>query len=222
MFPRSRSAPPERKGAGQPVRLRPGSLAAPAARCLPLLPSGPGGIHRATLRETRSSTPPDPSGAHSFQADDLGSCRSTSAPHAFIGRAMASRRSRQPQPHPHWSARCGLGSGWRRGRDSNPGWSLPHTRSPGVLLQPLGHLSAFADIRAPFGWGDPTVPPWRDPCRLPQSSRQAGGEGGIRTHVGVAPQPAFEAGPLRPLRYLSANYFNANLTTDNPVPASGG
>jgi hypothetical protein len=30
-----------------------------------------------------------------------------------------------------------------------------------------------------------------------------GGEGGIRTHVGVAPQPAFEAGPLRPLRYLS-------------------
>src|SRR3990172_12124966 len=33
-------------------------------------------------------------------------------------------------------------SDWRRGRDSNPGWSFPHTRSPGVLLQPLGHLSA--------------------------------------------------------------------------------
>src|SRR6185295_2073986 len=31
----------------------------------------------------------------------------------------------------------------------------------------------------------------------------SGGEGGIRTHVGIAPQPAFEAGPLRPLRYLS-------------------
>ena len=34
-----------------------------------------------------------------------------------------------------------------------------------------------------------------------------GGEGGIRTHVGLfRPQPAFEAGPLRPLRYLSARY----------------
>ena len=32
-----------------------------------------------------------------------------------------------------------------------------------------------------------------------------GGEGGIRTRVGViSPQTAFEAAPLRPLRYLSA------------------
>ena len=31
-----------------------------------------------------------------------------------------------------------------------------------------------------------------------------GGEGGIRTRVGVfSPQTAFEAAPLRPLRYLS-------------------
>src|ERR1043166_6288576 len=30
-----------------------------------------------------------------------------------------------------------------------------------------------------------------------------GGEGGIRTHVPVARQDAFEAPPLRPLRYLS-------------------
>ena len=41
------------------------------------------------------------------------------------------------------------------------------------------------------------------PPRHLTSSRVCGGEGGIRTHVGVAPQPAFEAGPLRPLRYLS-------------------
>ena len=34
---------------------------------------------------------------------------------------------------------------WRRGRDSNPGWSFPHTRSPGVLLQPLGHLSTHPE-----------------------------------------------------------------------------
>ena len=31
-----------------------------------------------------------------------------------------------------------------------------------------------------------------------------GGEGGIRTHVPVTRQTAFEAVPLRPLRYLSA------------------
>ncbi len=30
---------------------------------------------------------------------------------------------------------------WRRGRDSNPRCSFPHTRFPGVHLQPLGHLS---------------------------------------------------------------------------------
>src|SRR5581483_4944198 len=30
---------------------------------------------------------------------------------------------------------------WRRGRDSNPRWSFPHTRFPVVHLRPLGHLS---------------------------------------------------------------------------------
>ena len=54
----------ESASAGQPMQLRSGGLAAPAARCLPLLPSGPGGVHRATMRETRSSTPHEPSGAH--------------------------------------------------------------------------------------------------------------------------------------------------------------
>ena len=33
---------------------------------------------------------------------------------------------------------------------------------------------------------------------------EVGGEGGIRTHVPVTRQDAFEAPPLRPLRYLSA------------------
>jgi hypothetical protein len=31
---------------------------------------------------------------------------------------------------------------WRRDRDSNPGYGCPHTRVPGVHLQPLGHLSS--------------------------------------------------------------------------------
>jgi hypothetical protein len=30
---------------------------------------------------------------------------------------------------------------WRRGRDSNPGWSYPHNCLAGSCLQPLGHLS---------------------------------------------------------------------------------
>src|SRR4029450_677900 len=33
---------------------------------------------------------------------------------------------------------------------------------------------------------------------------RVGGEGGIRTHVPLTGQDAFEAPPLRPLRYLSA------------------
>ncbi len=35
---------------------------------------------------------------------------------------------------------------WRRGRDSNPRWSYPHTRFPSVLLRPLGHLSQIFQI----------------------------------------------------------------------------
>jgi hypothetical protein len=34
---------------------------------------------------------------------------------------------------------------WRRGRDSNPRYVLPHTRFPGVHLKPLGHLSTWGD-----------------------------------------------------------------------------
>ena len=37
-----------------------------------------------------------------------------------------------------------------------------------------------------------------------------GGEGGIRTHVPVTRQDAFEAPPLRPLRYLSLHFGAAN------------
>ncbi len=32
---------------------------------------------------------------------------------------------------------------WRRGRDSNPRYAQTYTHFPGVLLQPLGHLSRF-------------------------------------------------------------------------------
>ncbi len=39
------------------MRLRPGELAAHGSTCLPLLPSGPDGVHKVPLHETRSSTP---------------------------------------------------------------------------------------------------------------------------------------------------------------------
>ena len=39
---------------------------------------------------------------------------------------------------------------------------------------------------------------------MPIGLKKDGGEGGIRTHVPLARQDAFEAPPLRPLRYLSA------------------
>ena len=32
---------------------------------------------------------------------------------------------------------------WRRERDSNPRYGLTYTHFPGVLLQPLGHLSGI-------------------------------------------------------------------------------
>ena len=42
------------------------------------------------------------------------------------------------------------------------------------------------------------------PAAYFEELREDGGEGGIRTRVGVfSPQTAFEAAPLRPLRYLS-------------------
>jgi hypothetical protein len=184
------------------MQLRSGELAAPAARCLPLLPSGPGGVHRATMRETRSSTPHEPSGARVIGG------LSQPKPSPFSGVAPQAAFRRRARHSLVRAKRCASPcllivrpsrkpTGWRRGRDSNPGWSFPHTRSPGVLLQPLGHLSACQqEIR--HGRYHALDRRWR-----PSWAPTCGGEGGIRTHVGVAPQPAFEAGPLRPLRYLS-------------------
>src|SRR5574341_42464 len=37
---------------------------------------------------------------------------------------------------------------WRRGRDSNPGWSYPHNCLAGSCLQPLGHLSGLTTVRS--------------------------------------------------------------------------
>ena len=47
------------------------------------------------------------------------------------------------------------------------------------------------------------------------NARKIGGEGGIRTHVPVTRQDAFEAPPLRPLRYLSAEAGRARRRSRN-------
>ena len=50
--------------------------------------------------------------------------------------------------------------------------------------------------------------------------KMSGGEGGIRTHVPVSRQDAFEAPPLRPLRYLSANGPPPTGTAQELTPAT--
>ena len=52
---------------------------------------------------------------------------------------------------------------------------------------------------------------------------EVGGEGGIRTRVGVfSPQTAFEAAPLRPLRYLSGvvSVKVAGCQNDSSLPTA--
>jgi hypothetical protein len=131
------------------MQLRSGDLAAPAARCLPLLPSGSGGVHRATMRETQSSTPHEPSGAQVIGGPSRP--KLLASPEGARS-ALPKLPARRAPPRPDCPVRSSLlmaqpcrhaAPGWRRGRDSNPGWSFPHTRSPGVLLQPLGHLSGY-------------------------------------------------------------------------------
>jgi hypothetical protein len=54
---------------------------------------------------------------------------------------------------------------WRRGRDSNPRYGdKPYTHFPGVLLQPLGHLSARKTLTATIHAGrDGSAPPGPHP-----------------------------------------------------------
>src|SRR5579859_5525027 len=62
--------------------------------------------------------------------------------------------------------------GWRRDRDSNPGYPLRYTRFPSVRLQPLGHLSAKeAGLLLVYSTGLPRAKP-RRPYAQPNSKRQ--------------------------------------------------
>src|ERR1700678_1712550 len=52
---------------------------------------------------------------------------------------------------------------WRREWDSNPRWSCPHTRSPGVRLRPLGHPSGSLGEGDTSGLGADEKAPPRSP-----------------------------------------------------------
>src|SRR5690242_558023 len=51
-----------------------------------------------------------------------------------------------------------------------------------------------------------------DEARSHVRRAKSGGEGGIRTHVPLTGQDAFEAPPLRPLRYLSVRQLRVERT----------
>ena len=57
-------------------------------------------------------------------------------------------------------------------------------------------------------------------CSFEVTRQENGGEGGIRTHVPLTGQDAFEAPPLRPLRYLSAEDGRETLIIPTPVRRS--
>ena len=90
-----------------------GFLAAHENDHLPLLPSGSDGVHEFPLRKTQ---PPPRSDLENKKT------RPITAAGLF----------------PTFTVCI-----WRRERDSNPRYSFPYTRFPGVLLQPLGHLSVL-------------------------------------------------------------------------------
>jgi hypothetical protein len=71
-----------------------------------------------------------------------------------------------------------------------------------ALLRPkaLATLAGFGGSMAKFG--SPSVASERS-----ERLAKDGGEGGIRTHVPLTGQDAFEAPPLRPLRYLSVFHY---------------
>ncbi len=215
-------APAKRASAGRPPRLRSGGPAAPAARCLPLLPSGPGGVHRATMRETRSSTPREPSGAQVIGGVSRPKLR-ISPRAAPAGRGASTTRPRSVDVTPHRVSRqsCRVDScepdGGEAGIRTRGGVTPTHALQACSFNR--SDTSPHARQETHRGQAARSSPPF-----LAGRDSSHGGEGGIRTHVGVAPQPAFEAGPLRPLRYLSSVERTPRPTANTPraLPACAG
>ena len=91
--------------------------------CLSLLPSGPDEVHSLTSHGTQPSTSLAKGQTIQIKAQVRNS---------ILLQRIAGYRA-PLTPH--------LARLWRRKWDLNPRQSFPYTRVPGVLLQPLGHLS---------------------------------------------------------------------------------
>ncbi len=116
------------------LRAGPSGPAAPARSALRLLPSGPDRVWWVASRGARTG-------------------RQTGLPCMILPRGMLNHlRSTVNENGAAVGAACRCDrkrrAGWRRGWDSNPRWSYPHTRFPSELLQPLGHLSSL-NVLAP-------------------------------------------------------------------------
>ena len=154
------------------VRLQPSCPSAPEGDRLPLLPSGPDGVHEPSLRGTRLSTSDDgavgerrrPRPGIQLRYSGLRIQGTASSPPSTTGG--------DGRPGPVVGQRGGGGEGGIR---THVG--LPRTAFPVPRPRPLGDLSRgrIAD----------------------------GGEGGIRTHGGL-PHTAFRERHLQPLGHLSA------------------
>ena len=116
------------------------------------------------------------------------------------GRAKSREGLRAPCRNPTRNGRDSLarrppdpvsGARSRRGRESGSVRARLRT-SAGTALENGGPNAGLAPYKS------------TNPFIRNDLQKVSGGEGGIRTHVPVSRQDAFEAPPLRPLRYLSA------------------
>ena len=72
-----------------------------------------------------------------------------------------------------------------------------------LLYRAVCGIGGEGGIRAKSRYAKRIVQCLKTARRANSRNARIGGEGGIRTHVPVTRQDAFEAPPLRPLRYLS-------------------
>ena len=169
-------SPPDRMAAHLPStftheryrhsRLHPGCPAAHEVSCLPLLSSDPDGVHKSSLRRTRTSTPLAPG---CLMNEGLGQGLSLAVADCEY-RAPLTPRLARPKPLK-----------WRRGWDLNPrGRGHLPTRSPGERLRP-----SQPPLRVRAG------APVREPIR--KGIFFSGGESEIRTHGAITGPLAFEA-----------------------------
>jgi hypothetical protein len=151
------------------IRLQPGSPTAPEGGRLPLLPSGPDGVHEPSLRGTRPSTSDEvvvgerrrPRPGIQLRCSGLRIQGTASSPPSTTG-GDGRRGPSAGQRGRRVATRVDGGEGGIRTLDG-----LPRTAFPVPRHRPLGDLSG---------------------------ETAGGGEGGIRTHGTVTRTPLFESG----------------------------